>query len=80
MSESTRPGTEAALRLVVVGTAAETGNEFFRAPVRNLTGALGTAGAWVTEYLLERQRLRALAMWLKGGFIENYEYPIAGRE
>ncbi len=78
MSDSTKPGIEAALRLVVAGTAAETGTDFFRGLVRNLAQALGTLGAWVTEYLPEQRRLRALAMWLKGGFVEHYEYPIAG--
>lgn len=69
---------EAALRLVVEGTAAETGADFFRTLVRNLAQALGTLGAWVTEYLPEQKRLRALAMWLNDGFVEHYEYPIAG--
>jgi PAS domain S-box-containing protein len=78
ISESTKPGIEAALRLVVAGTAAETGSEFFRGLVRNLAQALGTLGAWVTEYLPEQQCLRALAMWLEGGFVEHFEYPIAG--
>ena len=78
ISDSTKPGIEAALRLVVAGTAAETGSEFFRGLVRNLAQALGTLGAWVTEYLPEQRRLRALAMWLNGGFVEHFEYPIAG--
>jgi formate hydrogenlyase transcriptional activator len=69
---------EAALRLVVEGTVSETGTEFFRALVRNLTQALGTAGAWVTEYFPEQKRMNALAMWMNNGFIENFEYPIAG--
>jgi formate hydrogenlyase transcriptional activator len=77
-SDSAKPGIEAALRLVVSGTAAETGSEFFRALVRNLSQALDTLGAWVTEYLPEQKRLRALAMWLKGDFVEQYEYAIAG--
>ena len=65
---------EATLRLVVEGTVSETGTDFFRALVRNLAQALGTTGAWVTEYLPEQQKLRALAMWLNGGFVEHYEY------
>ena len=69
---------EDALRLVVEGTVAETGNEFFRALVRNLARALGTMGAWVTEFDPARRRLRALAMWLNGGFIDHFEYAIAG--
>jgi transcriptional regulator with GAF, ATPase, and Fis domain len=40
------------LRLVVEGTVAETGTEFFRALVRNLATALGVAGAWVTDIAL----------------------------
>src|SRR6187455_1928244 len=69
---------EDVLRLVVAGTASETGSEFFRALVKNLAAALGTSGAWVTEYLPEEQKLRSLAMWLKGGFIGHYVYSISG--
>ena len=69
---------EAALRLVVEGTASETGASFFRALVKNLATVMGTAGAWVTEYLPDTQRLRAHAFWLSGRYIENFEYPIAG--
>ncbi len=49
---------EAALRLVVEGTASATGTEFFRALVKNL---METAGAWVIEYFPEAGRLRAYA-------------------
>ena len=66
------------LRLVVDGAASETGTEFFRALVKNLATALGTAGAWVTEYLPEEQKLRALAMWLNGEHVEHYEYCLMG--
>jgi len=69
---------EKILRLVVEGTVSETGVDFFRALVRNLATALGTAGAWVTEYLPEEKKLRALAMWLNGEFVEHYEYFIDG--
>jgi PAS domain S-box-containing protein len=72
------PDFESALRLVVEGTAAETGTEFFRTLVKNLVTALGMEGAWVTEYLPQEQKLRALGMWFQGGFIEHFEYPIAG--
>lgn len=70
------PAEPEILRLVVDGTASETGPEFFRALVKNLAMALGTAGAWVTEFLPEPARLRALAMWLNGRFVEDYEYEI----
>lgn len=67
-----------ALRLVIEGTVSETGVEFFRALVKNLATVMGTMGAWVTEYLPVEQRLRAYAFWLKGAFVEHFEYDIAG--
>lgn len=67
-----------ALRLIVAGTASETGREFFRALVRNLALSLGTLGAWVTEYLPRERKLRAAAMWLDGRFVDHYEYGIDG--
>lgn len=67
-----------ALRLVVEGTVAETGADFFRALVKNLSAVMDTRGAWVTEYLPKDNRLRALAFWMKDGFVENYEYDLNG--
>ncbi len=69
---------EAVLRLIVEGTVSETGTEFFRALVRNLAQALGTHGAWVTEYFPESKRMNALAMWMNDGFIEHFEYSVVG--
>jgi PAS domain S-box-containing protein len=68
---------EATLRLLLEGTARETGDAFFRALVRNLAEALGTIGAWVTEYDPSLRRLRALAFHLDGRFIP-WEGPIDG--
>jgi PAS domain S-box-containing protein len=68
----------AALRLVVEGTVSETGRDFFRALAQNLARALGTTGAWVTDWLPEQRKLRALAMWLDGNYVEPFEYPVAG--
>jgi PAS domain S-box-containing protein len=68
----------AALKLVVEGTASETGTEFFRALVKNLAAVMGTAGAWVTQYVAETRRLRAYALWLNGKFVEHFEYDVAG--
>jgi PAS domain S-box-containing protein len=56
----------------------ETGSDFFRALARNLSEALQTCGAWITEYIPETRRLRALAFWLNGSFLEHYEYSIEG--
>jgi PAS domain S-box-containing protein len=68
----------AALRSIVLGTATHTGDRFFEALVESLARALGTQGAWVTEYLPESRRLRALAFWLAGEWISDFEHPIDG--
>ena len=47
----------AALRTILEGTATETGQRFFSALVKNLSRALDTHGAWVTEYLEKERRL-----------------------
>jgi PAS domain S-box-containing protein len=69
---------QAALRAVVEGTAGDTGVEFFAALVKNLARALDVHGAWVTEYLEDQRRLRALAFWLGDAFVPDYEYDIEG--
>ena len=67
-----------ALRKILEGTASETGGRFFVVLVENLVKALGVYGAWVTEYLEAPYRLRSLAMFLGGKFVEHYEYGVAG--
>ena len=66
------------LRSISDGTSSQTGSDFFRALVKNLSKALGTYGAWVTEYLPEIEHLRAHAFWLGGEYVEHYEYDIRG--
>ena len=67
----------AVLREILEGTAKETGERFFTALVENVAKALGTYGAWVTIWHGEK-RLRAVAFWLGGRFVEDYEYDLAG--
>ena len=69
---------EQALRLIVEGTASETGRGFYAALVKGLAATLNTNGAWVTEYLEEARRLRALAFWLNGEWVSDYEYDLPG--
>jgi PAS domain S-box-containing protein len=69
---------DAALRTILEGTATATGEPFFAALVKNLSQALNTHGAWVTEYLSEERRLKALAFWLDGRLVDDYEYEITG--
>jgi PAS domain S-box-containing protein len=68
----------AALRSIVEGTATHTGTRFFTTLVESLAHALNTHGAWVTEYLPEARRLRAIAFWLGGRLIEDFEHDIVG--
>lgn len=72
------PREDAVLRLILEGTASETGHEFFRSLVKNMALAMDTSGAWVTEYLPRERRLRALAFWHRDAFIEHFEYPVEG--
>jgi PAS domain S-box-containing protein len=78
-SRASRPvlDEDAALRVLLASAARETGEAFFRALVKNLAEALGTLGAWVTEYDSTTRRLRALAFHLDGRFIP-FEIRIDG--
>jgi len=76
-AQSSRAG-HAALRMILEGTACETGERFFTALVENLARTLGTYSAWVTEYLPQPRRLRALAFWVGGDWVEGYEHVIDG--
>lgn len=67
-----------ALRHILNGTAAETGVRFFNALVSNVATVFDTDFAWVTEYLADTQRLRALAFVQDGKLIDDFEYDILG--
>lgn len=60
------------------GTAHETGEEFFRLLVKNLSKVLNTFGAVVSDYVPERKSLQPRAYWLGNKWIEPLEYKIAG--
>ena len=69
---------DAVLRNIVEGTVTHTGEQFFRSLVENMRQALGTQGAWITEYIPETRKLRGIAFLMGGEWIEDYEYDIAG--
>jgi PAS domain S-box-containing protein len=69
---------ETALRTILEGTATVTGERFFEALVENLSKALQTHAAWVTEYLSESRRLKALAFWMGNSFIRHWEMDLKG--
>jgi len=69
---------DVALRKILEGTATETGEQFFKALVENLVAALNTHGAWVTEYFPESRRLKALAFWMGGQWLKDWEMVVNG--
>ncbi|MCP5127623.1 MAG: sigma 54-interacting transcriptional regulator [Gammaproteobacteria bacterium] len=67
-----------ALRAIVEGTATATGAEFFRALVRELAQALNVRYAFVCELLENKVRVRTLAYWFNGTFVDNFEFDLDG--
>ncbi len=65
-----------ALRVLLEGTATVTGEQFFVALVNNLSKAIETNFAWVTEYLPNQRRLKTLAFWGDGKPGSNFEIGI----
>ncbi|WP_375505987.1 PAS domain S-box protein, partial [uncultured Nostoc sp.] len=76
---SDRKQQEQALHLIVEGTAAKTGDEFFNSCVRYLAEVLQVQYALVTEFDDEpKTRVRTLAFWCGGAINENLEYELQG--
>ncbi|MEI2782933.1 MAG: sigma 54-interacting transcriptional regulator [Candidatus Competibacter sp.] len=67
-----------ALRSIVEGTATATGTEFFYALVRELAQTLNVHHAFVCELLESKTRVRPLAFWFDGKFIDNTEFDLDG--
>ncbi len=63
---------------IMEGTSPATGEDFFAAPVKNLSQSMGVAAAWVTEYSPDFQKLQNLAFWLDGRRDENMDGPVKG--
>jgi len=68
---------EATLRAIAEGTAANVGGEFFLSLVRNLAAALAVEYAFVSEFCVDRTKVRTLAFWAGDHFKDNFEYAIA---
>ncbi|WP_242158569.1 sigma-54-dependent Fis family transcriptional regulator [Aestuariivivens sediminis] len=76
MEERKRVPALIALKQIIETTSEFTGKAFFRALVKHLSEILDVHGVWVTEYLEEHYKLKALAFWLNGDYVEKYEYSI----
>jgi PAS domain S-box-containing protein len=73
------PSTDelAALRVIVEGTARNTGQEFFQSLVRHLAAAVGTRYAFVAEFA-GGTRARTLAYWFRDRITDNVEWDVTG--
>src|SRR5258708_15307812 len=69
---------DAALRKIAEGIKAETGERFFSSLVRHLALVLNCQYAFVSELSADRLRFRTRAVWGRGQFLENFEFPLAG--
>ncbi len=69
---------DTALWAILENTVAETGERYFAGLVQTVSRVLETSGAWVTEYFEDSRRLKALAFWMDGNWVPDYETPIEG--
>lgn len=67
------------LRAILEGTAATTGDSFFRSTVRHLAQALEVKYAFIARCTDgSRRRVRTLAFWMGDDYRPNLEYDVAG--
>jgi PAS domain S-box-containing protein len=71
-----RKRVEEAFRLIVVGTAATTGSDFFQSLVQHVAQALRARYAFVTA-CDDQKHARSLAFWKGDGFGEDFDFDIA---
>jgi len=70
---------EDVLMHVAEGTSSATGEAFFRSMVEHFARSLGVRLAFITECLDDPPtRVRALACWRDGDFVDNLEYDLDG--
>ncbi len=67
------------LRALVAGTAAQTGDDFFRNLTTELAKAFQVRWSFVTERLGDQpERVRTLAIWDRDHFARPFEYSVVG--
>ena len=66
------------LATILAGTASATGEQFFKALVRNVSIATRAAYAFVAELSADARRVRTLALFGRGRFHPDVEYELAG--
>jgi len=78
MSERPPFVEDAALRAIVEGVEAETGEQFFTSLVCYVTAALDVQYAFVSELSADRRHFRTRACWGRGANLPNFESPLVG--
>ena len=74
-----RKRTENALRIVVEGTARDTGEDFSESLVRHLAAGLGFQYAALAKLVGdENNRAQTIAIWGDNRLVENFAYDLAG--
>ncbi|HKV82626.1 MAG TPA: PAS domain-containing protein [Candidatus Sulfotelmatobacter sp.] len=76
MDVTERKQADEAFRLIVVGTAATTGNDFFQSLVKHMAQVLRARYAFVTT-CDDQKHARTLSFWKGDGFGENFDFDIA---
>jgi len=71
-------GCDAALRAIVEGVEAQTGDRFFSSLARSLALALGVQYAFVTRLSDDGTHFKTLALWERDHLGENVELPLTG--
>ncbi len=66
------------VRVLAQGTAAASGDEFFKSLVEHLASALGVHSAFVAEFADSKSRVRTLALWSDNQLRGNVEYELEG--
>jgi formate hydrogenlyase transcriptional activator len=67
-----------AFRSIIEATADKAGEEFFRHLVKHLAVALGVTYAFVAEFAGTPTRVRTIALWGRGNWLDNVEYDLDG--
>jgi PAS domain S-box-containing protein len=75
---SDRKRQEQALHLIMEGTAATTGQEFFRSCARYLAEVLQAPYVLINQLSPDHQTAKTLAFWMGEEFGENFEYSLLG--
>jgi formate hydrogenlyase transcriptional activator len=65
-------------RSLVSATADKVGEEFFRQLVKHVALALDVSYAFVAEFAGSPTRVRTIAQWGHGRWLDNIEYELAG--